>query len=412
MKWTLSAAILFSLTVTAQTKDTLTNAFAYSSNNISVPVYGLTSNGHPYSVLFRLAYTGETPNAMQVMRIDLTTKDTTVKTLPYTSSSLTFYWRSVMSSNGDIYFGLNSGNRIVTVLNMKDSIWEMNLGNCFLTGTPLAYSMQRGIDGNIYLGASSDENSTQISFVNYLTHEVSKYAKADNQNYVITIQGDNFWMYAQTGQSGNDYWAIRKSDGYKKKLFNNPTLINTATRTTGVFAQYPYPTWSLMTDTTVTASTLSGVSTDYTEVNGSGQIQVSQFYDDIKNKLYSSVDATIDSMNLYNTYQPSAIRRVYPDIYDTNMLSYAGELYGVWYHYNKATSTSTALGHLGINIFDAMQVAPTKRYIVGYPSSALLLLDESLPWTAETFNSPYLHQQILNLLDLEEQLPMCMSHKK
>src|SRR5205814_6701853 len=137
------------------------------------------------------------------------------------------------------------------------SIRDTNLGTGFLTGVPLAYSMSRGRDGNIYLGGSSDASSTQFSMINYLTDVVTKYAAIDNQDYTLTISGDTTFIYLQTGQSTNDFWSFAKSNQAKKKLFSQGSLINAGSQTTGVFVQYPYPLWSLATDSTLSVHELT-----------------------------------------------------------------------------------------------------------------------------------------------------------
>lgn len=56
MKWTTILAILISTTAKAQTIDTITNAKAYASNYIRTPIYGLTTDGHAYTVGFNIGF--------------------------------------------------------------------------------------------------------------------------------------------------------------------------------------------------------------------------------------------------------------------------------------------------------------------------------------------------------------------
>lgn len=389
MKWTPILAILISTTATAQTIDTITNAKAYASNYIRTPIYGLTTDGHAYTIGFKLSYTGSTPNPMDVIRVDLDAHTTSSKTLSYTSSSTSFYWRHVFNSLGEVYLGLNSGNRKILKLNMKDSIKDTNLGSGFSSGQPLAYSMLRGRDANIYIGGSSDAASTQFSMINYLTDEITAYTAIDGNDYVITINGDTNFIYLQTGQNTYDYWSFSKQNLSKKKLISHLSFMNANGTTTGSFVQYPYPTYSKAVDSSLIVSAMTGSSIEYSEFNGSGQPTLSTFYDDINGKLFWQKNSNpADSMDVPNSYTQSDQRRVFANLYDTSSFYYLGDYYGIWYKYNKSNNTTTALGHVGINMFDAMQLSASKWLMIGYPSSALLIWDSSQAWTAETFNKP------------------------
>ncbi len=276
MKWTLSLAILFYSTTKGQTIDTLTNAKAYQSNYIRTPIYGTTTSGNAYTVGFKLSFA----NPMDVIRVDLDAHTISAKTLSYTLSSTSFYWRHVFNSLGEVYLGLNSNNRKILKLNMKDSIKDTNLGQGFLSGTPLAYSMLRGRDGHIYMGGSSDENSTQFSMINYLTDDITEYPAIDEQDYTITIQGDTTFIYLQTGQSSYDFWSFCKTNSAKKKLWTNPIFSNAGSNTAGNFIQQPYPAYSQTVDSSLVqvASVPAGNTLVYSEFNGTSQPTLITFY--------------------------------------------------------------------------------------------------------------------------------------
>ncbi len=390
MKWTPILFIFFYFKSNAQTIDTLTNAKAYASNYIRTPIYGLTTNNHAYTIGFKLSFTGATPNPMDVIRVDLDAHTTSSKTLSYTLSSTSFYWRSVFNSLGEVYLGLNSANRKILKLNMKDSIQDTNLGNCFYSGDNLAYSMLRGRDGNIYIGGSSSSGqSCDFTMINYLNNAVTMYHAVDAQDYVITINGDTNFIYLQTGQGTFDYWSFCKANQRKTRLWTNPIFSNAGATTSGEYIQQPYPLYSRAIDSSLNVEVPTGTSIEYTEFNGTNQSTMLTFYDDVKGKLFWQKNALpIDSMDVPNSYEVSALRRVYADTYNKRFFNYIGDYYGIWYRYDTLNQTSSALGHVGINLFDAMQVAPNKWYMIGYPSSQLLLWDSSLYWSAETFNQP------------------------
>lgn len=384
--------ILFSCPASAQTVDTLTNAKAYQSNYIRTPIYGTTTNGNAYTVGFKLSFNADgSANPMDVIRVNLDAHTTSSKTLSYTLSSTSFYWRHVFNSLGEVYLGLNSNNRKILKLNMKDSIKDTNLGQGFLTGLPLAYSMLRGRDGHIYIGGSSDENSTQFSMINYLTDEITAYPAIDEQDYIITIQGDTTFIYLQTGQSSYDFWSFCKTNSAKKKLLTNPIFSNAGSNSLGNFIQQPYPSYSQAVDSSLVpvSSVPAGNSLVYSEFNGANQPTMITFYDDVKGKLYWQKNSNpIDSIDVPNSYDENIQRMAFANLYDTNSIYYLGDYYGIWYKYNKVNNSATALGHVGINMFDAVQVAPSKWYMIGYPSSSLLLWDTTQIWSAETFNKP------------------------
>ena len=387
MKWTLLTAILFYTTATAQI-DTLTNAKAYTSNYLQVPISARATNGDAIAIGFKLSFDANgVGQPFDVVRVNLNNHTSMSKTLAWTTSSTSVLWTNVFDSLGRLHMGLNSGNRTILRLNLKDSIDAVNLGNGFNSGTPLAYSMALQKDRSMMIGGSSDVSSTQFSrYTENGTFE--KFAAIDvDENYVMSIQYENGWAYVQVGQGTFKYYAFRTSDQYKKQLMTHTTLFNTAAYTTGVYVQKgggSFP-MQIVHDTTLTNQALTGTDVRYTEFNGTNQPTLVSFFDDANGKLFWQLNGVNDSMDVPNSYEVSDIRRVFPDAYDANYIYYVGDYYGVYYKYQKITRTRTALGHIGFNVYAAKQVSATGWYISGYPSGVIAYYNSSLPWTANTF---------------------------
>lgn len=386
MKWTLLTAIFFYSTATAQ--DTLVNAKAYTSNYLQVPISARATNGNAIAIGIKNSFdVNGVAQPFSIVRVNLNAHTTMTKELAWTTSSTSVLWTNVFDSLGRLHLGLNSGNRTILRLNLKDSIDAVNLGNGFLSGVPLAYSMSLQKDRSMMIGGSSDASSTQFSrYIEDGTFQ--KFAAIDvDENYVMSIQYQDGWAYVQVGQGTFKYYAFRTSDQYKKQLMTHTTLFNTAAYSTGVYVQKGGGSFPMQVvhDTTLTNQALTGTDVRYTEFNGTGQPTLVSFFDDANGKLFWQLDGVNDSMDVPNSYEVSDIRRVFPDGYDTNFLYYVGDYYGVFYKYQKVTGTRTALGHIGFNVYAAKQVSATGWYISGYPSGVIAYYNSALPWTANTF---------------------------
>lgn len=210
-------ALFFSFKVSSQTIDTLIKAKASSSTFINSSIYGTATDGHLYSV----GLVNQSSNEPIILaRIDLTAGSVTYKEIVGSRSSSSAYWTYVFESLGNFYMGLNSNNRKIYKLRLKDSIYIEDLGNGFKNSGALAYSMGLGTDKNIYFGSSS--GGTYVSYYNPISHRLIEYPRIQRQgqDYVLTVTGDATHIYAQTGQRDSiTLWSIRKNDSTWKVLF-------------------------------------------------------------------------------------------------------------------------------------------------------------------------------------------------
>src|SRR6476620_2603934 len=154
----LSFFLIISFTAESQLYkiDTLKNARAYINSFELLPVSGIDNNGDYYAAGFNQYY-DESGKAQDVefLRIDLTTKQVQYKKLPGVLSGKGFYWTYVFDEKGNAYLSMNTNNRKIIRLNLRDSIEFADLGNPFIKETTLAYAASLGRDGNLYFGGSS-----------------------------------------------------------------------------------------------------------------------------------------------------------------------------------------------------------------------------------------------------------------
>ncbi len=99
MKWATLSAILFSITVQAQT--VLPNAKATETRYINVPKFDYQTNGHPYTVGVTLGAALTDP--AYITKIDIVTRQVTTKLLPGAYSHLGAYWNGTYDSLGRLY---------------------------------------------------------------------------------------------------------------------------------------------------------------------------------------------------------------------------------------------------------------------------------------------------------------------
>lgn len=377
--------ILLPFTLPAQAIDTLTHAKAYHANYLPTTTYGLTTSNHPYAVGFNL-YSGL---PLEAVRIDLTTKQVSYKTVTGTLSDPAALWMNVFDSSGNLYFGFNYALRRVVKFNLKDSIYFKNLGNGFPDGQSLAYNLSLGLDNHIYGSASSGDGTSWFDYNPFLDNMVIHSAVDANQAYGLTIQGDTNWIYMQTGQSPSiDYWAVQKGSDYKKKLFSIYSSSRFNIRTGQGFCYvWPavdtlYQTFRLKDTTTTPVPTYNAViPIEYQEVNKTVRTVFTN-YDDAKGKLFYTTDGgrTNDSVSITSPQAtPDDIRLVFSR--DTGNIYYVGNYYGSWYRYNQAQDSAYRLGKTNYNVYSAVQWDDTTFYIGAYPNGALLKYVTTKPWT-------------------------------
>lgn len=387
--------LFFPFSVFAQKTDTLINAKAYSSTYLYTAINGIATNGDVYGVGFNLRYdkTGK-PLEMEVLRIDLTKGTFTKKIMPGTVSSASVLWKDVFDNYGCFYFGLNSANRKIWRFNFKDSIWFKNLGNGFSDSGSLAYSEMLGRDGHVYFGASSGKG-TYWSEYDPAADKMYMHPSVDDfQDYVFTVQGDKDWVYLQVGQRKNifDYWAVRKKDNYKKKLYSKQGIYNTNNFSNGIYMGIPNGENYMVHDTLLVPGVSdAGNNIFYYEVNNSGCCftpsfkTVKSYYDAATSVLYYSINKENKSIPLENPKATNTIQMLLTDYSNDSIIYYAGNYYGNWYKYNLITGKAATLGTIGFNAYSYIQYNDSIFFIGGYPSGILAKYNKNKPWTAETF---------------------------
>jgi len=136
------------------TIDTLPNAVAYVNAFTPLSLYGIANNGNYYTAGFIQHYDDYGRGSeVDFVRINLTTKQVAYKRLPKVFSGNGFYWIYTFDREGNLYLSMNTANRKIIRLNLKDSIAFSDLGNPFINATTLAYSASPGRDNNLYVSA-------------------------------------------------------------------------------------------------------------------------------------------------------------------------------------------------------------------------------------------------------------------
>lgn len=398
MKSILWILLLTGFTSSAQSYslDTLPNAMAYVNSFSLLPFYGTTSSGGYYAAGFNEYYDeGGKAQEVEFVRVDLTTKEVQYKRLPKVMSGNGFYWIYIFDMQGNVYLSMNTANRKIIKLNLKDSIAFTDIGNAFPNGTTLAYSAALGQNGNLYFGGSS--GGTYWSEYDPIKQTFKKHPVADPDNdYVLSIAGDDDYVYLQTGQRKNiKLWAVNKNTEEKKLLFTvpNTTRISLNTYSDGIYA-------GIGTDTLVATFKLTKgnvvktnkVTTGHTEISGiyepgtgSKQI-VKTFYDVAASQLNFSIGGkNHDAISIRSSYTNTAIRRVFSFPHDKENIYYAGDYYGNYYRYNLKEQKAYLLGSTGYNIYSSTAINDSIIYLSGYPSGFIMVWNKNKPWTANKF---------------------------
>lgn len=372
-----------------QRVDTIYKATAWTNTFMSSNTYGLTREGHIYTLGFVNHYAKNgTPLPVELTKMDLTAGVITYKTLQTSTSAPYALWTSVFDSLGNIYCDIN---RTVWIYNFKDSIIAAPLGNVFLDGQSLAYSMSLGRDNHIYFGGSS--GGTFWSEYDPCTKLLTKHKAIDpNNDYVLSIMGDSAWVYAQVGQRySNDIWAIRKSDDYKVRLFSipNTTRFNVEVRRDAVAISFYTDTLAgnyLLKDGAAVRGMPRQPIIAYNEINGSESSRITSYFDINSLNYYYSMDGgAYRSIHVNATNERNNIRFMFFDRKDTTGFGYAGDYYGNWYWHSYTTDSSYLLGKTGFNVYSGMQFNDSIFYFGNYPSGALLQWNKNHAWTLQKF---------------------------
>lgn len=383
----------------SQTVDTLTNAYAIRNTYEHVPFNGIMNNGHVYGFGLDMKYGvngGSLP--IQFTRIDYVTKEVTKVALSNSfSSNLGVVWRYVFDSTGRLVMGLNTANRKIYRLNLKDaSIVQEDFGNGFLNDDQtLVYSMILNADRAITIGGSSSPTSTQVSII-LENGYIKKLAEIDaTQGYVTQVYMDTGrYLYAQVGQNPFKLYAVDTLTGTKTLLATRldgfPIQFGNAIN--GIYARptpaAPYD--KLVNGAFVTVppapASIPGAIT-YREVktftdDGTPIPLVTTFWDAEKSTLHWSINNVHDSTHLETDSIRDGISRALPS---GRYIYYTASYYGGVYKYDTVTQVRTFLGSPGLNVYAMLQYNDSIIYMSGYPSGTLVEWNRNQPWTVGTY---------------------------
>ncbi|MEP6512280.1 MAG: hypothetical protein ABJA79_00330 [Parafilimonas sp.] len=374
--------------------DTLKKAQAYLNSYLHIQAYGLTSQGNIYGCGINQSYNKDGKALpIEIVRIDFNTKKVQYKILPTVFSANGAFWNFVFDREGNCYLSMHEPQRKIVKLNLKDSIQYIDLENPFTDGTTWVYSASLGRDDKLYFGGSS---ATYWSSYNTKVNKFEKHAPIDLQNdYVLSIAGDNDYVYAQTGQrSSVQLWSIRKKDDAKKLLCKiiNTTRINLETHTDGIYASFNSDTlkgaFKLVNGEMINIASMPSPETRlaYTEVNEKNQPKINAAFDAYKNKLFYSLnEQPFQSINIKTTRIPAGIKKIFTLPGDREHFYFSGDYYGNFYQYDIKKDTAYILGVTGSNIYSVLPAAKNKVYLGGYPSGVILQWNPMQPWTTRKF---------------------------
>lgn len=396
MKKFLTILFFLPLFVNAQTIDTLPNAKAYQPNFFPILIpgltylqAGLTTEGHVYMV--GLSLTDTVQYGVNLIRIDCFTKQVTYKLLSGIAGTNSMLWRNFFDSLGNMYTGFASGTRHIMKFNFKDSIYIEDLGDGFVLPNLLMYTGSLGRDGHVLFGSSS--GGTFWSEYDPYNKILTEHQEIDSQQgYVLTIQGDSDWVYAQVGQNTwIKYWAIRKSDGYKKVIdsVSSSTRFSTDAKRDGCYYQNPVTAqlYRMSGETRIPVASTLSPSIEYHETGNDitwgavpGGPMVKSYMDNTQNILFYSINGVQDSVPINIPGTPNTIRRSWVDN-STGDNYYFGEYYGNTYK----NDTMHTLGYIGFNTYSHVQVNDSIIYFGGYPSGVVAKYNKNQPWTAQKY---------------------------
>jgi len=368
--------------------DTLKNASAYINSFELLPFSGIDNNGDYYAAGFNQYFdeSGKERDA-EIVRINLTTKQVQYKKLPGVLSGKGFYWTYVFDKKDNAYLSMNTNNRKIVQLNLRDSIEFADLGNPFIKGTVLAYSASLGRDGNLYFGGSS--GGTYWSVYNIENKTFEKHPVVDpNNDYVLSIAGDSDFVYMQVGQRrAIALWQVNKQTNEKKILFTvtNTTRISLSVYDDGIYAGVNVDTlkglFRLQQGNAVKVPGLP-----LSAATQPGNNNVTTTFDPVSSQLFFSFDKKrFDSISIKTSLVQTDIRRIFSFPNDTENIYYAGDYYGNYYRYSLKEQKSYLLGSTGYNVYSFLPLNDSMIYMSGYPSGYIMLWNRYKPWTTQKF---------------------------
>ena len=359
-----------------------------------VPVFGITTSGNVYGAGINLSIIehGKTLPA-QFVRIDFGNKKITYKTLPDPLSNNGPFWIVSQDGMNNVYLSMNNPVRKILKFNLKDSIKYTDLGNAFVDGHTLAYSMSMGRDGKMYFGGSS--GPTYWSCYDPTTNTFEKHPAIDSNNdYVLSIAGDSDYVYAQTGQrSSVQLWSIRKKDDFKKLLIKitNLTRIELYTKDDGIYASFNSDTLKglfklvkgdiIKIDRIPSTKNIIG-----DEVNIELHPKINTVFDAVDNQIFFSLnDKPFDSITISSPSIVVPIRKIFSFSNDHDNIYFVGDYYGNYYRYSLKNHASYLLGSTGYNVYSFLQTNDSIMYFGGYPSGYLMRWNRYRPWNTNKF---------------------------
>ncbi len=374
--------------------DTLRNAQASVNTFIPIPVYGVTSSGDLYGAGINI--TGSDHGKIlpaQFVRIDFGNKRTEYKPLPDALTNNGPFWIALQDGEHNIYLSMNNPVRKILKFNLRDSIQYKDLGNAFIDGHTLAYSMSLGRDGKVYFGGSS--GPTYWSSYDPTTNTFDKHPPIDpNNDYVLSIAGDSNFVYAQTGQRTSvQLWSIRKKDEFKKLLvkITNLTRIELYTRADGIYTSFNSDTLKglfklvkgdlVKIDKIPLTRNITGE-----EVNIGTGPKINTVFDAVKSQIFFSLnDKPFDSITISSPSNVVPARKIFSFSNDHDNIYFVGDYYGNYYRYRLKKHTSYLLGSTGYNVYSFLQTNDSIMYFGGYPSGYLMRWNRYRPWTTNKF---------------------------
>jgi hypothetical protein len=381
----------------------LPNAKAWENTYTTMNIYDTTASGHIVTCFFIMQYdtTNDMSLNMRVGRIDLNTQDTITKEINAPSSSSAF-WMYLMDSVGNFYISFNTSGRSIWLVNLRDSLYIDSVGKPFLDENTLTYSMAIGTDRKIYMGGSS--GGTYVSVYDPLAKTFTKFGEVlTNQDYVLGVTGDSEWIYAQVGQRSYNYIvAIRKSDGYKKKIDSVPssTRFDLKTRNdnriniNGIHGRY------ILKDTTLTLIPVGQSYTGTDEIyyknvwvgttvpTPKGKKRVDPYFNEATNVYsYTSNTGLNNSITLNSIFIRANIRFVIPHPSDPNRLLYNGDYYGSWYDYFINEDSAVVIGKGIGNVYSYARVNDSIIALGCYPSGQVGIWNINQAWTVGVYDS-------------------------
>jgi hypothetical protein len=371
--------------------DTLKNAGAYINSFELLPFCRADDKGDYYAAGFNQYYNASgKAEEVELVRVNLDTRKVQYKKLPGVLSGKGFYWTYVFDKKGNAYLSMNTNNRKIIRVNLRDSIEFTDLGNPFINGSALAYSASLGRDGNLYFGGSS--GGTYWSVYNIQNETFEKHPPVDSNNdYVLSIAGDSDFAYLQVGQRrAITLWSVNKQTNEEKILFTvtNTTRISLNVYNDGIYAGVNVDTlkglFRLEQGNAVKVPSIPSSAAQ--SGHNTNKKNVTTAFDPVSSQLFFSFDnKRFDSIAIKTSSIQTDIRRVFSFPNDKDNIYYAGDYYGNYYRYSLKEQKSYLLGSTGYNVYSFLPLNDSMIYMSGYPSGYIMLWNRKKLWTTQKF---------------------------